>query len=42
MPGLVKHLGPQQCDVIAVNVTAVDAAERGCREIAGGQRIAWR
>lgn len=25
MPGLVKHIGPQQGDVLSVTVTAVDA-----------------
>ena len=28
MPGLVKHVGPQQGDVITVNVTAVDDGQQ--------------
>jgi hypothetical protein len=28
MPGLVRHIGPRQGDVIAVSVTAVDDQQR--------------
>ena len=28
MPGLVKHVGPRQGDVITVNVTAVDDGQQ--------------